>query len=147
MKTLAETQRDIRTGSRSGWPTFLESLEANTTPNLVDVAWEVVYDPLGHDVIVDAKVATLPAEAWLLQVWVMVVHPGFWIPQFRPWVSSVVEFDAKQRTRKAHCGLFDSKWRPEDVGVEYQAVTWGYVEQDGEPVQFGPFVKMFIFPG
>jgi hypothetical protein len=147
MKTLMEQRAQIQAAARSGWESLLTALEKNANRNIVDVAWDVTYDELGHDIIIESRLKVRAVDTWLLQIWLKDLHPGTWIPELLPWVSGVIEFEPDQRVTKAHCAVFDSKWRTEDAGVEYHAVHWGFVDQGGNAVQFGPFVKKFVFPG
>ena len=146
MRSLRETRQLINEASRKGWAALKAELERNANREIVKVYFEVIYDELGHDMIRQARVKVDAPDTYHLQVWVQDIHPGIWIPELRPWVSSAVEFNPSQKIDSALCGLFDSKWRPEDSGQSYDALVWGYVEQGGEVVQFGPFEKEFIYP-
>ena len=144
--SIAETRKAMAEAAKGGWNIFNDALMADTDNSLVKVDWEVIYDPLGRDIILDAKVAVADSADSLLQVWLMDEHPGFWIPEIRPWVSAVVEFDPKEGQQTAHLGLFDSKWTKEDAGATYVAFLWGYVLHEGTPTRFA-YQQDFTYPG
>ncbi len=135
----------ITQASAVGWKKFRTNLISDVSNDLVMVDWSVSYDAVGHDIIIDAKVKVAFGGDSLLQVWLKDEHPGIWIPELRPWVASVVEFGPDQNIEETHIGLFDSKWRDEDVGETYHALLWGYVSHKGENFKFG-FEKEFKYP-
>jgi hypothetical protein len=138
--------RRIRHSSRSGWAEFRQQLATSARNELVHLEWDVAYDELGHDILIQASVKVRdPADA-ILQLWLKDQHPGIWIPELRPWVASVVEFAPDQEVRKALVGLIDSKWRKEDTGETYTAIVWGYVRHGGAVETFSES-KSFVFPG
>lgn len=120
--------------------------EHHANREVVEVLFDVEYDALGHDMILQARLKTVEPETYLLQVWLKDKHPSIWLPELRPYVTSAVEFDASQQVTSAMCELFDSKWRREGSGQRYVAPLWGYVQQQGNPVQFSPFEKEFVYP-
>lgn len=119
---------------------------ASANNNLVKVIWDVVYDPVGHDVIIDAKIKIASGSDDLLQVWLKNGSSDIGIPELLPWVASVVEFAEDQHVKEAHLGLLDSKWRPEDAGAEYIAQVFGYVMHDGKVESFFDS-KAYVFEG
>lgn len=146
MPSVAETRKALGQAAKTGWEAFNAALLAGNDNTLVDATWSVEYDALGNDIILQAKIAVKDSADVLLQVWLMDEHPGIWIPQYRPWVASVVEFDPSEGQKTAHVGLFDSKWRAEDQGETYGAFLWGWVMHKGKPKRFG-FEKEFVYPG
>jgi len=109
--------------------------------------WSVTYEELGHDIIIDARLTAVDPSIALLQVFLQDSHPGVWIPEFRPWVLSGVEFQPSQNVKATMARLIDSKWRKEDTGEKYNAYLWGYVQAGAKVLQFGPHEKEFIYPG
>jgi hypothetical protein len=146
MRTVQETRRLINEAAKEDWSLLKSELAKDANQEIVKVNFEVIYDKLGHDIILQAEVKVLTPGDSLLQVWLQDIHPGIWIPEYRPWVSSVVEFEASQKVESALCGLIDSKWRPEDSGQRYDALLWGYVQHNGNVLQFGPFEKELTYP-
>jgi len=146
MKTIQESRQLIIEASKEGWHVLREALEQNANREIVEVEFEVIYDELGHDMILQARVNAVAPETYFLQTWLQDIHSGIWIPEYHPWVAGVVEYSASQKITSALCGLFDSKWRREDSGEKYEALAWGYVEHQGAVTQFGPFVKEFVYP-
>lgn len=144
--TFKKQHERIAYASKTGWDKFRAQLTSEAKNELVKVEWDVIYHELGHDIIIEAFVKVVDSDDILLQVWLQDTHPGIWIPEFRPWVSSVVEFMPEQNIKKAHIGLFDSKWRKEDVGEIYHALLWGYLNHAGEVASFA-FEKEFKYPG
>jgi hypothetical protein len=145
-QSIAPEHARIVRGSVAGWEEFRRSLQEGARNDLVDVQWDVTYEPLGHDMILQAAVKTLAADDVLLQLWLKDQHPGIWIPEFRPWVASVVEFEPAQQVRAAKVGLIDSKWRPEDTGATYTALAWGYFRHEGTTQHFA-LERSFVYPG
>jgi hypothetical protein len=141
----AERRKIVSASSRE-WHQLNAELRAHAKNDLVVVDWDVEYDQLGHDILIHAKVKVANKDDALLQVWLMDQHPGIWIPEYRPWVSSVVEFEVAENTKRAHVGLFDSKWHIEDTNAEYLALLWGYVQHNGAVEKFS-FEKRFTYPG
>lgn len=142
---ISKQLKDIARASKSGWKQFNSQLKANAENNLVSMSWNVTYDPKGHDIIIEAKIKVVNQEDYLLQLWLMDQHPGIWIPEFRPWVASVTEYQHSQKIVEAHIGLFDSKWSQEDFGETFEAVSWGYFSSDGEIKNYSE-TKEFIYP-
>lgn len=121
-------------------------LQASANNNLVKVVWDVTYDPVGHDIIIEAKIKIASSSDDLLQVWLKNGSSGIGIPELLPWVASVAEFTEDQHVKEAHLGLLDSKWRPEDAGAEYIAEVFGYVMHDGKVEGFFDS-KGYVFEG
>lgn len=144
--TLKKQQTRIVKASRAGWPKFVKELKTKANNKLVKADWKVTYDELGHDILIDAQVSVVDPKDCLLQVWLQDLHPGVWIPENRPWVASAVEFNRNQGIQTVKLGLFDSKWRPEDVGQTYRALLWGYL-QHGATVESFTFDAEFVYPG
>lgn len=136
----------IAHASAIGWDTFRSRLLNEASNEFVKADWDVKYDRLGHDIIIEACVKVAETKDSLIQVWLKDEHPGIWIPEFRPWVASVVEFRPDQETKETHIGLFDSKWREEDVGETYYALLWGFLSHGGDDASFA-FQKEFKYPG
>ena len=136
----------IARASATGWEAFRAELLREASNQQVVAHWDVRYDELGHDIIIEARVQVIRPEDVLLQVWLKDEHPGIWIPEFRPWVTSVVEFAPDQEIKAANVWLFDSKWSREDAGETYNALLWGYVNHVGEVEKFA-FQKEFTYPG
>lgn len=132
--------------SAQGWEQFNAALITDARNDLVLVEWGVDYDKLGHDIIIHAKVKVVDHGDALLQAWLKDQHPGIWIPEFRPWVASVVEFSAEDNIRNVQIGLYDSKWRKEDANETYTALLWGYLMHNGVVEKFA-FTKSFVYPG
>ncbi|GAN34237.1 MAG: hypothetical protein UZ01_03083 [Candidatus Brocadia sinica] len=143
---LKQQRNRIVNASRTGWATMNKEIEAASKNDLVDVIWDVYYDELGHDIIIQAKVKVRSEGDVLLQVWLNDQLPKPWIPEFRPWVSSVSEFTPMQQVKEVLVGLIDSKWRSEDVGETYTAAIWGYILHSGVIESFA-FNKEFKYPG
>lgn len=131
--------------AREGWEERRRDLLARARNDLVAVDWNVEYEPLGHDILIIGTVKVLEVNDFLLQVWLKDMHPGIWIPEFRPWVASVSEYEPAQRIRSARVGLFDSKWRKEDEGETYYALFWGYFDHGGAIESFA-LEKKFVYP-
>jgi hypothetical protein len=146
LPNIQDTRQKIANASRHGWDKLNRDIESGANNDLVDVEWDVIYDELGHDIILQAKIKVRTAEDVLLQIWLEDQHPGIGIPEFRPWVASVVEFKLEQQVREALVGLFDSKWRTEDVGETYDAMLWGYLMHNGTVESFA-FKRKFKYPG
>lgn len=144
--SVEQARKEMIEASKAGWGPYRERLHSNADDNVVKVEWKVDYEPLGHDMILEAKIKVAESEDSLLQVWLQDLHPGFWIPEFRPWVASVVEFTAEQDVKYTHVGLFDSKWQKEDAGETYFADLWGYVLRQGEVKKFA-YAEEFVYPG
>lgn len=142
--SMSRELKRIRLASKEGWETLRVS-EGEIRNDLVTVKWEVDYDELGHDIAIQAKVSLKNPKDNLLQIWLCDLHPGIWIPELRPWVSSVVEFAPEQKVKFAKVGLVDSKWRPEDRGQTYLARLWGYFETAAGIKKFS-LEKEFIYP-
>ena len=141
-----QTHERIISASKSGWNDLLQELENNANREIVTVTWDVTYKELGHDIMVYYNVKTTEPETYLLQIWAKDQHSGFWIPEYQPWVASVVEFEPTSKVTACKGGVIDSKWRKEDVGEKYVALLWGYVLQKESVIQFGPFKKDFTYP-
>lgn len=144
--SIRSEHRKMAAVARDGWDAFAAKRRARALDDLVVPKWSVTYDKLGHDMIVEARVNVAKQADSLLQVWLTVQHPGIWIPELRPWVSSVVEFDPAEKRKSAHVGLFDSKWRPEDAGQTYNAALWGYALRGGKAQPFH-YEQSFVYPG
>lgn len=125
--------------------TLAAMLYRDSISNIVTATWTVTYDKLGNDIIVEARVGVANPVDCLLQVWLMDQHPGIWIPELRPWISTVIEFSAQDQQQSVHIALLDSKWRAEDSGQTYKAFLWGYVQQQKEVKKFF-FEKDFVYP-
>jgi hypothetical protein len=136
----------ITRASKDGWGQFVQALQTDADNSIVAAKLQVTYEPLGHDIVLDASVSVAAPEDVILQVWLKDLHPGIWIPEFRPWIASVVEFSPIQAIKQVHLGLIDSKWRKEDAGVTYHALLWGYVQRDGSTLKFA-LEQDFVFPG
>jgi len=146
MITLMQQHELIAKASAMGWEAFRSQLIKEASNDLVKADWSVKYDELGHGIIIEARIGVVHAKDVLLQVWLKDEHPGIWIPEYRPWVASVVEFKPEQAIKESHVGLFDSKWRAEDVGETYHALLWGYLDHEGVISSFA-FQKEFKYPG
>lgn len=144
--SFVEERKALRDAAASGWAEFNARILSGTRNDLVHAEWSVGYDPLGHDVVLEAKVAVSYSSDSLLQVWLMDQHSGIWIPEYRPWVSSVVEYTREQAQKSTHVGLFDSKWRDEDKGETYNALLWGWVAHKDDVKKFA-FSEEFQYPG
>jgi hypothetical protein len=59
----------------------------------------------------------------------------------------MLEFRVSQEVTTCQAGLVDSKWRLADEGQKYAATIWGYIDQEGDVIQFGPFEKEFTYQG
>jgi len=136
----------IAKASATGWEAFRSRLIVEATNDLVKAEWSVTYDELGHDIIIEARIGVAQPKDALLQVWLKDQHSGMWIPEYRPWVASVVEFTPDQAIKETRVGLFDSKWREEDVGETYHALLWGYLNHEGDVASFA-FQEEFKYPG
>jgi hypothetical protein len=147
LPNVKQVRERIVDASKSGWDSLREELERNANRDIVTVTWDVTYDPLGHDIIVHYEANVAEPETYLLQIWAMDQHPGIYIPEYRPWVASVVEFTPADQVTGCKGGVLDSKWSKEDAGEKYVALVWGYVHQRDSVVQFGPFEKEFVYPG
>ena len=136
----------IARGSAEGWEAFSAELLADAQNDLVNAVWEVTHDEMAHDIVIQGLVKVENEDDALLQVWLGAIHPGIWIPEYRPYVISVVEFYREQNVQSTKVGLFDSKWRKEDLGQKFKAMLWGYLEHDGGVASFA-FEKDFTYPG
>ena len=68
MMSLREQHAQIRAAARSGWDSLLTALERNSNHDIVDVAWSVIYDQLGHNIIIESRLKVMASDTWLLQV-------------------------------------------------------------------------------
>lgn len=148
MKTFDEIQKELvkATESEESWAAFKSELGKGAAADSVKVDFEVTYNELTHGIELRAEVSTLTPNTYLLQIWLQDIHTGFWIPELHPFNVSVVELEAGSRVTTALCGLVDHKWRADDSGSKYEALVWGYVEQDGTPILFGPYSETFVYP-
>jgi hypothetical protein len=124
---------------------FIKLFREDTQNDLVAVIC-VTYDALGKDIIIHAWVKTLKENDTLLQIWLTDMDTKLGIPEYIPWVSSVVEFEVEQHVTKAHVGLIDSKWPAHGENLEYIARVLGYFRHDGKVAKF-LFEKPFTYPG
>jgi len=132
--------------SKRGFSDYGKLHRGAASSGIVVPVWSVKYDPLGHDMLIEARVKVANPKDCLLQVWLGDHASGIWIPEDQPWVSSVVEFSPDDDVKSAHIGLADSKWRPEDRNVEYVFVLSGYVKR-GDTVEKFAFEKSVVYPG
>ena len=142
---IARQHRIIAKASANGWATFRSTLIEEANNDLVSANWDVTYSAVTKDISIEAKVSVVYPNDRLLQIWLKDEHPGIWIPEYRPWLGSVVEFSAAQNIKKAKVGLFDSKWREEDMGETYHALFWGYLSHDDNTESFA-FQREFEYP-
>jgi hypothetical protein len=145
-RQMSSEHKKIIAGSKKGWAAFNAARLQEADNDLVLANWSVKYDPLGHDILVQANVKVAASTDVLLQVWLEDHAPGIWIPEVQPWIASVVEFAPEEKIKSAHVGLIDSKWRPEDRNVEYVFVLSGYVQHKNKVESFR-FEKKFVYPG
>jgi hypothetical protein len=145
--SIGQEQARIAAAASSGsWANLNAVLMAGARNDLVSVDWDVVYDKIGHDIIIEARIKLIEVTDRLLQVWLKDHHEGMWIPEILPWVSSVVEFSPADNITTTHVALLDSKWRPEDAGAAYKALLWGYIQHKGAVEHFA-FENDLIYPG
>src|SRR6185503_6813020 len=106
MENIIAVNERMNRAAKNGFDALRKAIFESAVDNLVQAKWDVTYNPLGHEMILQASVKVASPD-FLLQIWMKDERPAPWIPELRPWTASVTEFDPHSITRSAKVGLFD----------------------------------------
>src|ERR1700682_3317906 len=132
---------------KQGWDSFVEELKKKSSSGLVDVRWDIAWDAFGSDIFIQFEAMVKPPETYFLQICTVIYKTGIGLNEEAFGIANMLDFGVSQEITTCRAGLVDSKWRLADEGQRYASTIWGYVDQEGAVIQFGPFEKQFTYLG
>jgi hypothetical protein len=143
---ISDTPGIAERSAQNAWESGFKGESLPRDDGVVSVKWDVIYDKMGHDVVLRYDVRTAKPDAVLLQIRATNEHRELWPPELHPFVQGVVEFTPDAAVKQCVGGVIDSKWKePEDKGEPFAASVHGVVSQGGKLVRFGPITKTYRF--
>ena len=130
-----------------GWDSFSDELIRKGKSDVVDVKWDIAWDAFGSDIVIQFEAVVRPLDTYFLQICTVVFKKNTGLTYDAFGIANMLEFRVSQEVTTCQAGLVDSKWRLADEGQKYAATIWGYIDQEGDVIQFGPFEKEFTYQG